>query len=141
LSIGNGSRPRPRGWAISRRARLLIGGSVALLIAIVLLVPVVLTGSGTLRAKPCTQSLTYQRHDYVARLVTPGQLVQGVAIGIGVASGCGAPPANVNIRSLGSVKPTAAIGVAADQSSIYVRRGLCARSSSRELLACLRASR
>jgi hypothetical protein len=72
--------------------------------------------------------------------VTSARVVEGVAVGIGVTSGCGAPAANVNVRSLVSVKPTVALGLVADQSAIYVRRGVCSQSSRGELLACLRGS-
>ena len=67
-----------------------------------------------------------------------GGLVQGVAIGIGVTSGCGTAPANIGVRSLVGVQPAAAIGLATDQSSIYVRNGLCAKATARGLLGCLR---
>jgi hypothetical protein len=129
---------RPHGPALSRRVRLLIGGAAALVIAAVLVAPIVLlTGNGT-QTKPCTQTLLFQDHEYVARRVVAAGLVQGIAIGIGVTSRCGgSAPANVNLRSLRGVKPTAAVGIPADQSSIYVRRGVCPRSSPRELLGCL----
>jgi len=116
--------------------RLLIGGSTALVVAAVLVAPIVLlTGR---QAKPCAQALRYQTREYLARSVVPAGLVQGVAIGVGVTSRCGgSPPANVNIRSLRGVKPTVAVGIAGDQSSIYIRRGVCPRASARELLGCL----
>jgi hypothetical protein len=44
------------------------------------------------------------------------------------------------VRSLVGVKPAAAIGLAADQASLYVRNGLCAQSSPHTLLACLKRS-
>jgi hypothetical protein len=140
VSTTNGSPPglRPPGAALSRRVRLLIGGAAALIIAAVLIAPIVLlTGSGT-QTEPCTQALRFQDHEYVARHVVAAGLVQGIAIGIGVTSRCGgSAPANVNLRSLRGVKPTVAVGIPADQSSIYVRRGVCTRSSPRELLGCL----
>jgi len=116
--------------------RLLIGGSTALVVAAVLVAPIVLlTGR---QAKPCAQALRYQTREYLARSVVPAGLVQGVAIGVGVTSRCGgSPPANVNIRSLRGVKPTVAVGIAGDQSSIYIRRGVCQRASARGLLGCL----
>jgi hypothetical protein len=55
-----------------------------------------------------------------------------------VTSGCGTAPANIGVRSLVGVQPSAAIGLAADQASIYVRSGLCVRSSPRSLLRCLK---
>jgi carbon-monoxide dehydrogenase medium subunit len=66
----------------------------------------------------------------------PG-VVEGVAIGVGVTSGCGASPSNINIRSLVGVKPTAAVGLPGDASAIYVRRGVCSQASARELLGCV----
>lgn len=139
MSTGNGSRPpqRPFGSAISRRWRFLIGGVAAVVIAAVLVAPVVLmTGKGTSGAKPCAEILLYGRHDYLARSVTAG-VVEGVAIGVGVTSGCGATPSNINIRSLVGVKPTAAVGLPGDASAIYVRRGVCSQASARELLGCV----
>jgi hypothetical protein len=139
MSTGNGSRPLQRlpGSRISRRGRFLIGACTALVIATALVAPVVLmTGSGTSRAKPCAETLRYQRQAYVARPVTAG-VVEGVAIGVGVTSGCGSAPSNINIRSLVGVKPTAAVGVPGDASAIYVRRGVCSQASARELLGCV----
>jgi hypothetical protein len=139
MSTGNGSRPlqRPPGFRISRRARFLIGGITAVVIAAALVAPVVLmTGRGTSGAKPCAENLLYQRQEYVARAVTPS-VVEGVAIGVGVTSGCGAAPSNINIRSLVGVKPTAAVGLPGDASAIYVRRGVCSQTSARELLGCV----
>ncbi len=95
-----------------------------------------MTGRGTSRAKPCAETLRYQRHEYLARSVS-GRVVEGVAIGVGVTSGCGATPSNINIRSLLGVKPTAAVGVPGDASAIYVRRGVCSQASARELLGCV----
>ena len=118
--------------------RLLIGGAAALVIGTVLVAPIVLLTGGGTQTEHCTQSLRFQDHEYVARHVAAAGLVQGIAIGIGVTSRCGgSAPANVNLRSLRGVKPTAAVGIPADQSSIYVRRGVCPRSSPRELLGCL----
>jgi hypothetical protein len=110
-----------------------------LIIAAALVAPVVLRGGGS-RAKACAHTLLYQGRQYVARQVGPKQAVQAIAVGVGVTSGCGASPSNVDLRSLAGVKPTDAVALAADQSSIYVRRGLCSASSSRELLGCLRRS-
>jgi hypothetical protein len=72
--------------------------------------------------------------------VGPKQVVQAIAVGVGVTSGCGASPSNVDLRSLAGVKSTDAVALAADQSSIYVRRGVRSASSSRELLGCLKRS-
>jgi hypothetical protein len=139
MTISNGSRPLrpPPGARISRRARFLIGAIVALVIAAALVAPVVLmTGRGASGAKPCAETLFYERHEYVARAVTPG-VVEGVAIGVGVTSGCGAAPSNINIRSLVGVKPTAAVGLPGDASAIYVRRGVCSQAAAAALLGCV----
>jgi hypothetical protein len=139
MSTGNGSRPlqRPLGRRISRRWRFLIGAIAAIVIAGALVAPVVLmTGSGTSRGKPCAETLRYERHEYLARSVT-ARVVQGVAIGVGVTSGCGTAPANINIRSLLGVKATAAVGIPGDASAIYVRRGVCSQASASKLLGCV----
>jgi hypothetical protein len=139
MTTSNGSRPlRPApGSGISRRVRFLIGGIAAVLIAAALVAPVVLmTGNGNSPAKACAETLLYQRHEYVARSVSRG-VVEGVAIGVGVTRGCGAMPANINIRSLVGVKPTAAVGLPGDASAIYVRRGVCSQASARKLLGCV----
>jgi hypothetical protein len=139
MSTGNGSQPlqRPPGSRISRRVRFLIGGITAVVIAAALVAPVVLmSGNSNTPAKACAETLLYQRHEYVARPVTPG-VVEGVAIGVGVTSGCGASPSNINIRSLVGVKPTAAVGLPGDASAIYVRRGVCSQASAHELLGCV----
>jgi len=139
MSTGNGSRPlqRPPGFRISRRLRFLIGATAAVVIAAALVAPVVLmTGNGNSPATACAETLLYQRHEYVARSVSRG-VVEGVAIGIGVTRGCGATPANINIRSLVGVKPTAAVGLPGDASAIYVRRGVCSQAVAGALLGCV----
>jgi hypothetical protein len=118
-----------------RSLRLLIGAVATLIIALALVVPVVLHERGT-GGRTCARTLLYEGHHYVARQV--GEVVQATAIGVGVARGCGASPSNVNIRSVAGVKPTYAVALAGEQSSIYVRRGMCSASASRELLECLR---
>jgi hypothetical protein len=126
------------GSRISRRGRLLIGACAALIILGVLVAPVVILTNGSTGGKACSLALLYQGRRYVARPVASASVVEGVAIGIGVTSGCGTAPANIGVRSLVGVKPAAAIGLAADQSSIYVQKGFCMRSSPRALLACLK---
>jgi hypothetical protein len=117
----------------NRRVRVLLGLAAAILIAGVLVAPVVLRGSG---GKPCAASLLFRGRTYTARAATG--FVQAIAIGIGVTRGCGAAPANVNVRSLAGIAPSRAIGISGDQSSVYVRRGVCAHASADALLACLR---
>lgn len=135
----DGSRPlRPRSPPpVPRWLRLLIGALVTLVIATALVAPLVLRGGGS-GAKTCARTLLYHGHQYVARRVEPKQVIQGIAIGVGVTRGCGVSPSNVDLRSLAGVKSTDAVDPAADQSSIYVRRGVCSASSSRELLECLK---
>jgi hypothetical protein len=116
---------------LPRRARILLGLTAAFVLAVVLVAPVVLRNSG---GKQCAKTLEYGGRAYTARAAS--SFVQSIAIGVGVASGCGTTPANVNVRSLAGIRPARAIAVATDQSSIYVRKGLCRSASS--LLGCLR---
>jgi hypothetical protein len=141
LSTGNGSQPlrRPPGSRIPRRGRFLIGACAALVIAGALVAPVVLTGSGSSGGTPCAETLLYEQHEYVARRVSL-PAVEGVAIGVGVTSGCGTAPANINIRSLRGVKPAAAVGLPGDASAIYVRRGVCSQAAAAALLGCVSRS-
>ncbi len=123
---------------LSRRGRLAIGACAAIVIGGVLVAPVVLRTNGSSGGKHCSLLLRYQGREYLARSVESAQVVEGVAIGVGVTSGCGTSPANIGIRSLVGVRPSAAVGLAADQSSLYVRRGVCAQKPPRLLLACLK---
>jgi hypothetical protein len=116
---------------------LLIGGAAALVILGVLVAPVViLTGRSNQGA--CSLALRYQGRGYLARPVVSAQVVEGVAIGVGVTSGCGTQPANIGIRTLVGVRPSIAVGLAADQSSLYVRRGVCPQTPPSRLLRCLK---
>jgi hypothetical protein len=107
----------------------------ALLTAGVLVAPIVILGSGSSTA-PCAALLHYQGRTYDVRRVTGA--VQAVAIGVGVERGCGAPAQNVDVRSLTGIDPSAAIAVADESGSIYVRRGICPSVAGSALLACLR---
>jgi len=107
----------------------------ALLIAGMLVAPVVIL-SGRSAAKPCAPDLVFQGRRYAARPVP--HVVQAVAIGTGVESGCGSPAQNVNIRSLTRVTASIAVAAEGESASIYVRRGLCPRASGSGLLACVR---
>jgi len=118
-----------------RRLRLLAGLVAALAIGAALVAPVVLRGGAG--RSPCAAALAFRGATYVAR--PTGGFVQAVAIGVGVAHGCGAAPQNVNVRSLAGIEPARAIGVSGDQSSVYVRRGVCASAGRASLLACLRS--
>ena len=119
---------------IPRPLALALGGLFAVLLAIVLVAPVVLRGGGSGAA--CAQELAYQGNAYRARRVDG--LVQRLAVGVGVVSGCGAPASNVNIRSIGGIAPARAVAVATDTSSAYVRLGVCDGVDAAKLLACLR---
>jgi hypothetical protein len=118
--------------------RLLIGALAAFVIGGVLVAPVVLRGDGSPGGPACASSLLYRGRLYVARAAGAAPVVQAIAIGVGVTRGCGVSPANVDLRSLAGVEPSVAVGLPADQSSIYVRRGVCPSASSAGLLACLR---
>jgi hypothetical protein len=118
----------------SRRIRLVLGLAAAVVIAVVLVAPVVLSGGSG--GKPCAASLLFRGRTYEAR--DASGFVQAIAIGVGVTRGCGAAPANVNVRSLAGVAPSRAIGISGDQSSVYVGRGVCARASTDLLLRCLK---
>lgn len=120
---------------LSRRLRISLGVLAALLIVAVLVAPVVILGSGSPQ-KRCARTLAYKGRTYVARPAPSA--VQAIAVGVGVAAGCGGVPQNVNLRSLTGVAPSVAVGVESDQSSLYVRRGVCTSADEPRLLACLR---
>lgn len=117
----------------SRRIRVIAGLATAVVIGTALVAPVVLSGGS--RGKPCAASLLFRDHTYLAREASG--FVQAIAIGVGVAHGCGVPATNVDVRSLAGVPPSRAIGVSTDQSSVYVRAGVCAQTSADALLRCL----
>jgi len=142
VSSNNGSsngRPAPRRplWAgLPRRARLLLGLLAALLVGSALVAPVVFRkapGSST-----CAKTLAYKGVEYTARAVPATAFVQSIAIGVGIASGCGSTAANVDVRSVTGIRPTVAIAVPTDQTSIYVRKGTCTGVAAARLVACLR---
>jgi hypothetical protein len=116
--------------------RLVIGAVIALVFAIVLIAPILPVGGGT-HSKPCALTLVYGGRLFVARAVT-GDVTQTKAIGVGVARGCGVTPSNVGLRSLDRVSPAVAVGVGADATSLYVRRGVCPHATPGALMACLR---
>ena len=118
----------------SRRIRVIVGLGVAVVIGAALVAPVVLSGGSS--GKPCAASLLYEGRTYVAR--DASGFVQAIAVGVGVVHGCGVAAANVDVRSLTGVAPSRAIGVSTDQSSVYVRSGLCAAKAAGALLRCLR---
>src|SRR5262245_19082563 len=134
----NGSRPRPaarqrlRG---SRWTRLAIGIGAALVIGAVLVAPVVLLGTGPSHPA-CSARILYRGHRYVAR--PTGRVVEAIAVGVGVASGCGTKPANVDLRTVQGVSVSRAVALASDSSTVYVRRGVCPGKENGALLTCLR---
>ncbi|MGH2935972.1 MAG: hypothetical protein ACRDL2_15865 [Gaiellaceae bacterium] len=115
-----------------RRIRLLLGLAAAVAIGAALVAPVVLSGGSG--GNPCAATLLFRGNTYTAR--DAAGFVQAVAIGVGVTRGCGIAAQNVDVRSLAGVASSRAIGVSGDQSSVYVRRGVCEGASS--LFACLR---
>jgi hypothetical protein len=116
--------------------RLLIGGVTALVIGGVLIAPVVLLGSGSGRGGSCKTTIRYQGRPYVAR--DTGRVVEAIAVGVGVASGCGTKPANVDLRTVAGVRAAKAVALASDPSTVYVRRGVCPSLARAALLRCLR---
>lgn len=120
---------------MNRPLRLALGGLAALLIAAALVVPVVDRGGPS---RSCSMALSYRGRPYSVRPLPDGALVQAVSIGVGVVHGCGAKPQNVNIRSLLGVRPSIAIALEGDQSSVYVRRGVCPALAARALATCLK---
>lgn len=133
----NGSRPKPVGWRMpgSRRTRLAVGAAAALVIAAVLVAPVVLLGTGP-KHRACSTTILYRGQRYAAR--SSGRVVEAIAVGVGVASGCGAKPSNVDLRSVQGVSPARAVAIASEPSLVYVRRGVCPGKQRAALLACLR---
>ncbi|MGH2999815.1 MAG: hypothetical protein ACRDNM_10990, partial [Gaiellaceae bacterium] len=119
----------------NRRLRIGLGGIAALLIAGALVAPVVDRGGST---KACSMALSYRGGAYAVRPTRDNALVQAVAIGAGVVHGCGLKPQNVNLRSLLGIPPAAAVALEGDQTSIYIRRGVCPHAAARALVSCLK---
>jgi hypothetical protein len=134
----NGSHPRPAARRLpgSRRVRLVFGGLTAVVLAGVLIAPVVLLGSGPSKRGSCRTTIRYQGQPYVAR--DTGRVVEAIAVGVGVASGCGTKPANVDLRTVAGVKAAHAVALASDPTTVYVRRGVCPSLAGAALLRCLR---
>ena len=135
----NGSRPTPVRWRMpgSRRTRLVVGAATALVIAGVLVAPVVLLGTGQKHAA-CSTTILYKGHRYLPQ--STGRVVEAIAVGVGVASGCGTTPTNVGLRTVQGVSAARAVALASDPSTVYVRRGVCPGKRREALLACLRGS-
>src|SRR5689334_20542936 len=113
----NGSRPRPLGWRMpgSRRTRLAVGAATAVVIAAVLVAPVVLLGTGP-KHPACSTTILFHGQRYVPR--SSGRVVEAIAVGIGVASGCGTKPTNVDLRSVQGVSAARAVALASDSSTL-----------------------
>ncbi|HXH96680.1 MAG TPA: hypothetical protein VNH40_05655, partial [Gaiellaceae bacterium] len=90
----------------SRGLRIALGSAGALVLLVVLVAPVVLRGGS---GSSCARTLRYAGRTYTARDAGAASVVQSIAIGVGVVSGCGASPANVDIRSITRVRPARAI--------------------------------
>jgi hypothetical protein len=121
----------------SRRLRLIVGGVIAVVLLALLVSPVII-GGGSPAPRTCARTLRYESQTYVARAMPTPQLVQSQAIGIGVLSGCGTPPANIDVRSFSGVGRSAAIGIPSDASSVYIREGVCPNLVGHALWSCLR---
>jgi hypothetical protein len=134
----NGSHPRrePRRLPGSRRVRLLVGAATALVLAGVLIAPVVLLGSGARKTGGCRTTIRYQGRLYDAR--DSGRVVEAIAVGVGVASGCGNAPTNVDLRTVAGINAVRAVALASDPSTVYVRRGVCPGLRRAALLGCLK---
>jgi hypothetical protein len=107
-------------------------------IAAVLVAPVVLLGTGPGHKSACSTRIVYKGRHYVAR--PTGRVVEAIAVGVGVASGCGAAPANVDLRTVQGVSAERAVALASDSSTVYVRQGICSGKERDALLRCLRAA-
>jgi hypothetical protein len=119
----------------TRRTRLAVGAATAVVIGAVLVAPVVLLGTGP-KHPACSTTIRYRGLRYVAR--PSGRVVEAIAVGVGVASGCGTTPANVDLRSVQGVSTARAVALASDSSTVYVRRGVCPGKERDALLRCLK---
>src|SRR5439155_23411425 len=98
--------------------------AAAVVLAIVLVAPVAIRSSG---GKPCAKRIEYRGRTYTARAAS--SFVQSIAVGVGIAFGCGDTPSNVNVRSVSGVPAARAIALATETSTLYVRRDLCLNAS------------
>ena len=138
-SNGHPAPPRPFWARMPRRARLAFGLVTALVIGTTLIVPVVFrNGPG---GSPCGKTFQFQDVTYTARTVPASSFVQSLPIGTAVATGCGTETLNdVDVRSVAGLRSTLAIAVPTDDTSIYVRKGVCAAAAPAGVMACLRRS-
>ena len=120
---------------LPRGARVLVVLAGALVLLVVLVAPVVLRGGG---GGSCRRQLRYAGHTYTSRELDGVRLVQAIATGVGVASGCDAAPENVDVRTLSGIPPGLAVALPTESSTVYVARGRCGSETGRRLVACLR---
>jgi hypothetical protein len=96
--------------------------------------PVVLRGHGS----SCSLTLRYAGRTYAARDVGDARIVQSIAVGTGVLSGCGSKPQNADVRSIVGIRPAGAVGLPTEASTVFVGRGYCPDLTGRALVRCLR---
>jgi len=117
---------------LPRGVKVALGLVAAFVLLVVLVAPVVLRNNP---AAGCGKTLRYAGRVFVAR---EANAVQSLAIGVGVVSGCGTAPTDVDIRSLIGITPAVAVALPTESGSVYVARGRCPRTTGDALLACLR---
>jgi hypothetical protein len=120
--------------SLSRRLRIALGSVGALVLFGVLVTPVAFRGGGG----SCARTLRYAGRTYAARAVGDAEVVQSIAIGVGVVSGCSASPANVDIRSITGIRPASAVALPTESATLYVARGRCPDLTGADLIDCLR---
>jgi hypothetical protein len=96
--------------------------------------PVVLRGHGS----SCSLTLRYAGRTYTARDVGNARLVQSIAVGVGVLSGCGSKPQNADVRSIVGIRPALAVALPTEASTLFVERDRCPDRTGRALVRCLR---
>jgi hypothetical protein len=115
--------------------RILGGAVFAVVLFSVLVAPVVLRGGG---GGSCARTLVYGGRTYTARDLGNAQVVQAIAVGVGVLSGCGASTENADVRSVVGLRPTEAVGLPTEASTLYVANGRCRGLTAAPLVRCLR---
>jgi hypothetical protein len=138
ICLSNGAAANAPRRVVSRPVRLIVGAVLGVVLIAALVSPVII-GGGTPSPGDCARTLRYERHMYVAHSMPAPPLVESLAIGIGVLSGCGTPASNIDVRSFSGVRPGVAIGIPSDASSAYIRRGVCANLAEHALWSCLRS--
>ena len=99
-----------------------------------LVAPVVLRGHGS----SCSLTLVYAGRTYGARDVGNALIVQSIAVGTGVLSGCGSKPQNADVRSIFGIPPAFAVALPTEASTLFVERGRCPVRTGNALVRCLR---